>query len=116
MKMPDARDRAESESLDMLVDFGRVCLRRRRMHAAGGSKSELAGVGFDGGDLVAEADVSVAMVDLSSPFLSLFSPCSIGTYDILYGNLPYLSMYVHHFYRLLKTLTNLHYRLLDIVH
>lgn len=77
MKMPDARDRAESESLDMLVDFGRVCLRRRRMHAAGGSKSELAGVGFDGGDLVAEADVSVAMVDLSSPFLSLFSPCSM---------------------------------------
>ena len=53
------------------------------MHAAGGSKSELAGVGFDGGDLVAEADVSVAMVALSSsPFLSLFSPCSIGTYDI----------------------------------
>jgi len=84
MKMPDARDRAESESLDMLVDFGRVCLRRRRMHAAGGSKSELAGVGFDGGDLVAEADVSVAMVDLSSPFLSLFSPCSIGTYDIVW--------------------------------
>jgi len=84
MKMPDARDRAESESLDMLVDFGRVCLRRRRMHAAGGSKSELAGVGFDGGDLVAEADVSVAMVDLSSPFLSLFSPCSIGRYDIVW--------------------------------
>ena len=77
MKMPDARDRAESESLDMLVDFGRVCLRRRRMHAAGGSKSELAGVGFDGGDLVAEADVSVAMVDLSSSpfsfFVSLFA-------------------------------------------
>ena len=84
MKMPDARDRAESESLDMLVDFGRVCLRRRRMHAAGGSKSELAGVGFDGGDLVAEADVSVAMVALSSPFLSLFSPCSIGRYDIVW--------------------------------
>jgi hypothetical protein len=39
MKIPEARERAESESLDMLVDLGRVCLSRRRMHAAGGSKS-----------------------------------------------------------------------------
>ncbi len=37
--MPEARESAESESLDMLVDLGRVCLSRRRMHAAGGSKS-----------------------------------------------------------------------------
>ena len=42
-------------------------------------------MGFDGGDLVAEADVSVAMVALSSsPFLSLFLPCSIGRYDIVW--------------------------------
>ena len=39
MKIPEARESAESESLDMLVDLGRVCLSRRRMHAAGGSKS-----------------------------------------------------------------------------
>ena len=39
MNMPEARESAESESLDMLVDLGRVCLSRRRMHAAGGSKS-----------------------------------------------------------------------------
>lgn len=38
--MPEARDRAERESLEMLVDLGNVCLRRRRMQAAGGSKSE----------------------------------------------------------------------------
>ncbi len=40
IKIPEARERAERESLEMLVDFGRVCLRRRRMQAAGGSKSE----------------------------------------------------------------------------
>lgn len=40
MKIPEARERADRESLEMLVDFGRVCLRRRRMQAAGGSKSD----------------------------------------------------------------------------
>mmetsp|Transcript_28304 Transcript_28304/g.40453 ORF Transcript_28304/g.40453 Transcript_28304/m.40453 type:complete len:128 (+) Transcript_28304:565-948(+) len=40
IKIPEARERADRESLEMLVDFGRVCLRRRRMQAAGGSKSE----------------------------------------------------------------------------
>jgi len=40
MKIPEARERALRESLEMLVDLGRVCLRRRRMQAAGGSKSE----------------------------------------------------------------------------
>lgn len=39
MKIPEARERAESESLDILVDLGRVCLSKRRIHAAGGSKS-----------------------------------------------------------------------------
>lgn len=40
MKIPEARERADRESLEMLVDLGRVCLRRRRMQAAGGSKSD----------------------------------------------------------------------------
>lgn len=41
-KMPDAREMAATESLDMFVDLGREALRRRRMQAAGGSNSMLA--------------------------------------------------------------------------
>ena len=55
MKIPEARERALSESLEMLVDFGRVCLRRRRMQAAGGSKSEE----FEAGCFVAAAAAAV---------------------------------------------------------
>ncbi len=51
MNIPEARERADSESLEMLVDFGRVCLRRRRMQAAGGSKSD-------------DDDVVVVLLDL----------------------------------------------------
>ena len=62
MKMPEARERAERESLEMLVDFGRVCLRRRRMQAAGGSKSDEEEVEFEVLDLV-DGLLAVAVVD-----------------------------------------------------
>jgi len=70
MNIPEARERADSESLEMLVDFGRVCLRRRRMQAAGGSKSDdddvvvvlldLLPVGAGGGAVAVAAAVSSA--------------------------------------------------------
>lgn len=41
MKIPDAREMADKESLDTLVDFGKHCLSSRRMQAAGGSNSML---------------------------------------------------------------------------
>ena len=67
MKIPADRDRAERESLEMLVDLGRVCLRRRRMQAAGGSKSEVEVVevvlDLEEGDLlVAAGGCSVVVV------------------------------------------------------
>ena len=66
MNIPEARERADRESLDMLVDFGRVCFRRRRMQAAGGSKSALELLEVDVEDLLVDGLVAAAAVDCCS--------------------------------------------------
>ena len=74
MKIPEARERAERESLDILVDFGRVCFRRRRMQAAGGSKSAELELLFE---VVVDVNVEVLLVDDGLVAAAAVDGCSV---------------------------------------
>ena len=78
MNIPEARERALRESLEMLVDFGRVCLRRRRMQAAGGSKSLELGADF-AGVVVAVVVVVVVVVVGAAAVAAADGCCSAAT-------------------------------------
>ena len=75
MNIPEARERALRESLEMLVDFGRVCLRRRRMQAAGGSKSLELGADFEGVVVAVVVVVVVVVVGAAAVAVAAADGC-----------------------------------------
>lgn len=75
MKMPAARANAADASLPTLVDAGRVCLRMRRTHASGGSKST-ADVAGRGWLLLSAVAVAVAVdADADADADAVAAPC-----------------------------------------